>query len=237
MILKRERIKTIELHNVGYIFSDGIKIFNGINKKIELGQTLALTGESGLGKSILLKIIAGIIEPTSGKIIYNETPINKVSFETWIPLKLSTAFCFDNGGLLMNKSIEENLKLSLLYHNQWRSERSQKLFDQLVDDFKLRKYLHLRPAQVPATVRKQSGIVRAFLSNAQILFFDDPTQSLGEEDVNILKHWIERFRKESLSDAAILMATNHKKIISELHCNEWKLSESNGDWVSKKVAS
>ncbi|MBK9294150.1 MAG: ATP-binding cassette domain-containing protein [Oligoflexia bacterium] len=204
-MIKRERITHFEILNLNQSF-DQNELFKDINLDIKLGKIISVMGSPGCGKSLFLKIISGLVEPTSGEVILNERNVYNLSFEETVPFRLSMAVCFENGGLLMNKSIDENIKLSLLYHNQWRSERSQKLYDNLIYDFKLKPYLHLRPAQVSSGVRKIAGLVRAFLLNPQILILDEPSLGIGPEAMLTLKKWIEIFRSEH-DDKVVIMAT------------------------------
>lgn len=219
----RERIKTFSLSKVTLQFEDGEKIFENISLELPLGQCVGIYGGDASGKSLLLRIMAGLERPTSGQVLYNEKDMNKTPFEQLVPLRLSTAFCFDNGGVMMNKTVDENLKLALNYHNQWRSGRSQNLFNDLVQDFRLQKFLSLRPAQVPPSIRKVTGLVRCFLSNPQILFLDEPSLGIGADALETLKKWIIKFRENSMADALVLFSTQDQSFIDSIGAVKWEL--------------
>ncbi len=229
MIKPRERVIKIILENISLKFETREEILDSINVEIPLGECIAIYGGDSSGKSLLLKIIAGLSRPTSGQVLYNNKNVNVLPFEELIPLKLSTAFCFENGGVMMNKTIDENLKLSLNYHNQWRSQRSQDLYDALVSDFKLAKFLDLKPDEVSPSVRKVTGIVRCFLVNPQIIFLDEPSLGIGEEAVESLKKWIKKFREVSVKDSLLLFSTQDAKFVESIGAKQWTLKEGKLD--------
>lgn len=220
--MKRERIKKISLVSVTQSFLENEKVLDNVSFDLPLGKSVALFGSPGSGKSLALKIIAGLVEPTSGEVIYNDKNIKELTFEEFTPMRLSTAICFENGGLLMNKTLEENLKISLLYHKQWRTERGPQLFEELTTDFKITSFLHLRPAQISEGVRRLAGIVRAFLQNPQILFLDEPSLGIGEESIETLKKWIKKHRNE-YEDAAVFVTTQDSKLIESIDVEKWVL--------------
>ena len=223
-LIFRERIKSLVVEDLFLQFRPGEIILDKISVSFPFGACVAIYGGDASGKSMLLKTIAGLTPPTSGKVLYNDKDISKMSFEALTPMKLSTTFCFENGGVLMNKSIEENLKISLSYHNQWRSQRSQDLFDALVKDFKLTRFLPLGPAQVSPSVRKVTGIVRSFLVNPQIIFLDEPSLGIGEEAVETLKKWIKIFRGDK-ADSLLLFCTQDKNFVEAVGARKWTLKD------------
>src|SRR5947199_65909 len=127
--MRRERITRLEVKNITQNFGGAENLFNDISFDIPLGKIVVLEGGLGSGKSLLLRVIAGLFDTTKGDVIYNQKRLSDLSFEDSVPMRLSTAICFENGGLLMNKTLDENIKLPLLYHSQWRNERSLKLYE------------------------------------------------------------------------------------------------------------
>ena len=123
-------------------------------------------------------------------------------------MRLSTTFGFEDGGLLMNKTLEENLRLGLFYHRSWRADRQKVLQDELVESFEIGPFLHLRPSALSASVKKIAGFVRTFLHNAQIVYLDEPSPGLGENSIKALNYWIERIRKESKPDEILVIASS-----------------------------
>jgi ABC-type lipoprotein export system ATPase subunit len=221
----RERIQKLKLSQISKSFDGKTQLFDDINFEFEFGKIVFLEGSLGAGKSLLLRMIAGLIEPTSGEIIYNKKSISSLSFEELVPLRLSTAFCFEDGGLLMNKTCLENLKLPLLYHRQWRNGRSDLLLKDLAKLFDVEKFLDLRPAQVSNGIRKTIGLMRTLLHNPQILFLDEPSLGVGDDGVKALKVSLEKFRREGVGDELILIASNDKRFMQEFEAQHIKIKD------------
>jgi phospholipid/cholesterol/gamma-HCH transport system ATP-binding protein len=163
------------------------------------------------------------VTPAKGDVYYNGVALKEMSFEEFAPIRSSTSFSFDNGGLLMNKTLLENLKLGLLYHNQWRYDRNEKLLQELVEHFEIGEFLHLRPASVSRGVCKITGLVRAFLSNAQVLFLDEPSLGIGEAATKSLHFWLEKHRKESKEDEVVVVASSDTGFLAKFHGERYRL--------------
>ena len=221
--MKRERVHSLKLLKLSKRYELGDLLLNEADFDFSFGELVILEGPPGVGKSLLLRMIAGLVAPSSGEVAYNNKNLSHMSFEDFAPLRLSTSFCFEDGGLLMNKSCLENLKLPLDYHRQWRKERSEKSLDELSRLFDIKKFLDLRPAQVTSGVRKSIGIMRSLLSNPQILFLDEPSLGIGEEATKALKLSIEKFRREGKGDELIIIASSDKRFIQDFKASHLKI--------------
>jgi ABC-type multidrug transport system ATPase subunit len=221
--MRRERILSVELKDVTHAFENSAPLLEDLSLNIPLGEAMVLEGAPGSGKSILLKILAGITAPTSGKVLYNGRSVEDMTYDEFTPIRLSTSFCFEEGGLLMNKSLRENIEFGLMYHRGWRKERSQLLFEELVAHFEIGPFLNLRPASLSASVRKLGGLVRSFLHNAQILYLDEPSLGIGEKGLAALNYWIEKHRREGKHDEVIVIASSDDKFIKQHGMTHLKL--------------
>ncbi|MDZ4678362.1 MAG: ATP-binding cassette domain-containing protein [Oligoflexia bacterium] len=224
--MRRERITDIEIKNLSLKFDIGAPLFNDVNLKFPLGKIIVLEGQPGCGKSIFLRMLAGLVEPTQGDVIYNGRSLREMSFEQFAPLRTSTSICFENGGLLMNKSLIENIKLPLLYNQQWRAERGGIYLDKLISNFNIKDFLDHRPAAVSAGVRKIAGLVRSLVCTPQVLFFDEPNLGIGENAVEALKHCIDEYRSEGKQDELIVMACSDRRFIERFDCERIQIKDS-----------
>lgn len=224
--MRRQRIVSIELKDLTVKFpGQSANLLDNISIDFPIGKNIGIEGPAGTGKSILLRIMAGLTEPSSGSVYYNGVSLGNMTFEEYNPLRLSTSFCFENGGLLTNKSILDNLKLSLIYHNQWRAERSEQLLNELVTHFGIEKYLNLRPSAVSVGIRKIAGLVRTFLSNAQVMFFDEPSAGLGESGIKAIADWIVKWQKEKKKDESLVFTSSDRHFLDEIDCKRFYIND------------
>jgi NitT/TauT family transport system ATP-binding protein len=157
----------------------------GVSLVARDGEFLSIVGPSGCGKTTLLKIIAGLIPPTSGNI----------AFDRRIPGRLSTALVFQDHGLLPWYDVLENVALGLRFQNVERRvaiERARHFIEQVG----LAKFLHHRPHQLSIGMRQRVGIARAFVSDPDILLLDEPFGSLDAQTRLVLQQELLRISQE-----------------------------------------
>ena len=164
-------------------FYDGLTpVINDISLKIEKGSVTAFLGEPGGGKSTALKLISGIVVPTRGRVFYNEKDISKMSQKENLAFREKTAFMFQNSALWANQSIYQNLELPVkLHHPDYSARRIEERIKEMADLVEFSKPLTLRPASLSAGEQKRIAFARALICNPEILFLDEPTESLDEK--------------------------------------------------------
>jgi len=153
-------------------------ISNGINLTIPKGKMTCIIGKSGEGKSVLLKQMIGLIEPTSGQIIINGTDITTLNVHEKNEVFKKCGYVFQFAALLDSLTIFENVGLTLLEgnvpHNQILSTVKEKLSLVNLDEDVLTKY----PSELSGGMRKRVGLARTLISNPEIIFYDEPTTGL-----------------------------------------------------------
>ncbi len=171
------------------------KIINNISHYIESSTVTAFLGKPGSGKSTALKLLAGLIPPTSGSITFEDKNIHMLSQKQNMDFRKRASFMFQDSALWANQDIYHNLELPLLTHYpqmgaKERKERIKK-YTELVD---YNKPLIIRPAALSIGEQKKISFARALICEPEILFLDEPTESIDEktEDlfIAILKDFI-----------------------------------------------
>jgi len=167
-------IKVIDLHKQ---YQDQ-KILCGINLTIEKGQTLALIGGSGKGKSVLLKHMIGLIKPDRGEIFINQQNINHLRGRALKKLKDQLGVVFQFGALFDSLTVFENVAFPLnektkLNPSQIHSRVMEELATVGLENDK-DKY----PAQISGGMRKRVALARCLILDPKIIFFDEPTTGL-----------------------------------------------------------
>lgn len=179
--LHRLRVDSVRFENLTFGFEHGAKIFQQTSFDFPLDQIVWVKGESGAGRSTLLQILAGLLIPEQGAYFLNGENVTEMSFEEFLPYRLNIGYGFDLGGLLHNKTLEENLTLPLLYHKVLSANEAAQRAMIYMEDLGISKYQNSRPAVVPGGVRKLVCLIRALIMHPQVLLLDDPSVGLGQE--------------------------------------------------------
>jgi ABC-type transporter Mla maintaining outer membrane lipid asymmetry ATPase subunit MlaF len=156
------------------------KILNNISYEFAPGCTTGILSHVEDKSAVLLKIIGGITQPTSGKVSINGIDLFNSNRETLRPVRKAMAFVFERKGILSNISIRENLLLPLNYHypDEPLSEKQKKI-DALFEYFEIpKKVLSERPARLHRQTLKMILLIRAFVMEPDIILYDNPLVDL-----------------------------------------------------------
>jgi ABC-type transporter Mla maintaining outer membrane lipid asymmetry ATPase subunit MlaF len=135
-------------------------------------------GKSGGGKSVLVKVLNGLLTLTAGKYLVNGEDACRMDFEEFKPYRLNIGYSFDYGGLINNRTIHSNLALPLEYHAAADFFENEKQVEKYIDFFGLHEVMHDRPSAVVGGLRKAACVARAFVTEPEMLLLDDPTTGL-----------------------------------------------------------
>lgn len=167
-------------------------VLDGISLSIAEKKVTAIVGKSGVGKSVLLKCIAGLFKPTSGEITVNGICYHKKGNR--IPERLS--YLFQNNALLDSLTAYENVALPLTENLRMRPRQARNrvhdLFQQLdLDDSVLTRY----PSELSGGMQKRLALARALALEPHIILFDEPTTGLDPERKNTVFEMIQRYQQ------------------------------------------
>lgn len=173
-------------------------ILRGINLSIKKGETVAILGPNGAGKSTVLKILAGLIKPTSGEIKIDGLDLKKDSYDS----KRKIGFLAHNSFLYDHLTPLENLKFfGKLYGVANIEERAKKL----IDEVGLSVFTHDLVQSFSRGMIQRIAIARAIIHEPEILLFDEPHTGLDQQAIKILNDVIIRMKQEG---STILMVTH-----------------------------
>lgn len=163
------------------IGQQGISAVNRVSLEIDKGQFISVVGHSGSGKTTLLSIIGGIVQPTSGRILYNGTDIYSLDSDGLSEYRSrNIGFMFQFASLLPILSAKENLLLPGLFKSGNRSVGVKKA-EEYLEIVGLKDKIEAYPSQLSGGQQRRVAIARAFMNDPEIILADEPTGDLDEE--------------------------------------------------------
>jgi len=177
---------------------DGRVVLNGITLTVDRGETLAVLGRSGTGKSVLLRLIIGLEIPDAGLICVNGSNIAGLSIDRMSEIRKRMGFLFQQSALYDSLTVGENVAFPLEHHRSdlSTSERGDRV-RQLLAEVGLEDASRKMPSDISGGMQKRVGLARALALEPEILLLDEPTAGLdpissGEIDDLVLKLQRER---------------------------------------------
>jgi phospholipid/cholesterol/gamma-HCH transport system ATP-binding protein len=177
----------IQLYGVHKRFGEQV-VLDGVDFTVQEGETVALMGPSGTGKSVLLKHINGLIRPDAGRIVVDDLEVNRLSRDELTELRKTIGYVFQYGALFDSVDVFENIRLGLSDEKQYgdmafaraRVAECLKLVNLSPDEMKK------LPSQLSGGMKKRVGIARAIAGSPKYLLYDEPTSGLDPVNADVI---------------------------------------------------
>ena len=190
-----EAIPAFELNNVSLSFGD-VSLFEKLNLTVNQGETLGLIGPSGSGKSILLKIMAGLKVADSGRVRVFGKEIKTWESSDRVGFRRRVQMTFQKSGLFDSLSCRDNLELALRELLPLSQDEREKRILQVLADVGLLGMQDLMPSQMSGGMQKRLGIARAIALHPEVVLYDEPTAGLDPITSRTLFNLIQQMKKK-----------------------------------------
>ena len=167
----------IELIDVSLSFGEN-KVLRGLNLKILPGLTTVIIGRSGSGKSVILKLMMGLVKPDSGKVMLFGRDLSEVKEVELLELRKRMGMLFQNYALFDALSVEENVGFTLRENSKIPERDVAKMAQDLVNLLQLAGSEKLLPADLSGGMKKRVSLGRALIARPEVVLFDEPTTGL-----------------------------------------------------------
>lgn len=167
----------IEIKNLHKSFGRK-KVLNGVDFIINKGETVVIIGQSGCGKSVLIKHIVGLLTPDKGDVIVEGKVVNNLSIKEIYELRKKFGFLFQSAALFDSMTVEENVSLPLVESFSFSKKEIRKIVEEKLELVGLRDVLNLKPAELSGGMKKRVGLARALVTNPSYILYDEPTTGL-----------------------------------------------------------
>jgi phospholipid/cholesterol/gamma-HCH transport system ATP-binding protein len=212
-ILDEQQEAIVEVDNVSVSF-DGQPVLRDISLNIPPGQTLALLGESGCGKTVLMKSIIGLVQPTYGTVSFDGEDINQMNDRHLSHVRLRFGFVFQNAALFDSMTIGQNVAFPLRQHGRFTDSQIREMVLSRLSEVGLPdSVVYKKPAELSGGMRKRVGLARALIMNPELIMYDEPTTGLDPIMSDVINELIIRTRRRNPVTSIVVthdMNTAHK---------------------------
>jgi len=181
----------------------GNKVLRSIDLDVFRQENVVVLGRSGSGKSVLIKIMAGLLKPDSGEVIVLGQNLKLLDEEGLHALRLLIGFSFQNSALYDSMTVKENLEFPLVRNRKHLSQMEiAHEVQEVLDDVGLSQTINQMPSELSGGQRKRIGIARTLILRPQIMLYDEPTAGLDPttslEINNLIKEVREKYHTSSI---------------------------------------
>jgi phospholipid/cholesterol/gamma-HCH transport system ATP-binding protein len=205
----------IEVTDLHKAFGDQT-VLNGINLHVAQGETLAVLGRSGTGKSVLLKLIIGLQKPDSGSVRIAGQEMAELDSTQLNQVRKKVGFLFQQAALYDSLSVEENVAFPLARHAGMSDADQQKRVQELLAGVGMEKELQKMPSEISGGMQKRVGLARALALDPNIVLFDEPTAGLDPiTAAEIGKLILELKKKRKMTAVVVTHDIHNAKVFSD----------------------
>lgn len=191
------RETVIQLEGVNLSF-DGVPVLDGVSLAVRRGETLMIAGESGSGKSTILKLILRLLRPDSGRITVFGEDVAHLTFAEALDLRRQIGMVFQNAALFDSLTIYENVAYPLRENTDMDEPEIERTVRERLDfvDLDPEKVMRQLPSQLSGGMRKRVGIARAIATSPRVILYDEPTAGLDPLTVGTFNALMRKLQRE-----------------------------------------
>jgi len=185
----------IELRRASKRFG-ALQVLDAIDLRLDRGKTTVVIGESGTGKSVLLKHVVGLLRPDSGEVYFHGKRIDQESERDLVPVRRRFGFLFQMGALFDSMTVEENVGFPLAQHTEKAPEERRAIVAGKLRMVGLDGLQHRRPGELSGGQRKRVALARAIALDPEVVLYDEPTTGLDPVRSDVINELILKLKRE-----------------------------------------
>lgn len=185
----------IEIKNIFKSFGSS-EVLIDISAKFERGKTNLIIGQSGSGKTVLLKCLLGLYETDKGELIYDNIYSSRMNDEEKVNIKKEMGMVFQGSALFDSMTVLENVRFPLDMLTKYSEKEKNEIALKFIDRVNLNDAINKLPSEISGGMQKRVGIARAIVLNPKYLFCDEPNSGLDPKTAIVIDNLIQEITKE-----------------------------------------
>ncbi|MEM8906344.1 MAG: ATP-binding cassette domain-containing protein [Bacteroidota bacterium] len=211
---------------------DDTEVLKGITTVFEQGKTNLIIGRSGAGKTVLLKLLVGLLSPTSGMIWYNDTNFIELNKRERRAIRMDVGMLFQGSALFDSMTVEENIRFPLdMFTNKTKKEKIDRV-NFCLERVNLEGVNNKFPSETSGGMQKRVGIARAIVLEPKYLFCDEPNSGLDPKTALLIDELIKSITYEQ--DITTIINTHDMNSVMEIGDNIALLHQGRLAWRGNK---
>ena len=221
----------IEVRHLYKSFGDK-EVLKDINFKFEDGKTNLIIGQSGSGKTVLMKNLVGLLDPTSGEVLYDGRDFVKMTKQEKVAMRREMGMIFQSAALFDSLSVLENVMFPLDMFSNMNYREKLKRAQECIDRVNLMGAEQKYPGEISGGMQKRVAIARAIVLNPKYLFCDEPNSGLDQKTSLVIDELLSGITKEF--DITTIINTHDMNSVIGIGENILFISQGHNEWHGTK---
>ena len=185
----------MEGKNISKTFGDRL-VLDNVSVQLEKGQTNLIIGQSGMGKTVLLKCLVGLLEADKGQVFYDGRAFSKMSFNEMKEIRQEIGMLFQGGALFDSLNVEQNIMFPLSMFTKQTIQQKRDRANFCLSRVNLENVNKMYPSELSGGMKKRVAIARAIAMNPRYLFCDEPNSGLDPQTAHLIDELIKEITLE-----------------------------------------
>lgn len=185
----------VEVVNVSKAFGNHV-VLDNVSLKVEEGENMVVFGQSGTGKSVLLKCIVRLLEPDAGEIFIDGKNVLKLDIKELNEVRKNLGFLFQGAALYDSMSVRKNLEFPLIRHFDFTSKEREVKIKSVLEKVSLEEAIDIMPSELSGGMKKRIGLARSIITEPKLMLYDEPTTGLDPITAKEISSLILELQKE-----------------------------------------